>query len=176
MSKLNPADFAKEYENPLFFINDKLLRNVTHGAIYSVANMNDQELREAIMKDVLTITMLEIQLEHPIHFGFTRLLQFVPKFFHKRVLTQFHDPEIYRLMDIQRTETGSEIRIRKDHAILQAAMDYAGVWYSGFPIPEEVTVLVVNRAKVEELGGLDNAAKMVCMDIYQTVEGVSTVQ
>ena len=159
------SNFHPDHVDPIAFLNCEDAFQITDNYVFSITNMTDRELREAIIHDILSITMWEKENNRKLHFGFTRLNRFLPRHLHKRVSLQMKHDEICNLIQIQRNDSGSEIRIKDNHAILQAAMDYAGTWYTGFNIPDGVCVFSVNHELVEKLGGIDAIATLVVNDI-----------
>lgn len=159
------SNFHPDHADPIAFLNCRDAFQVTHTPYFSIENMSDEELRQSIIEDLVAVTMWEKLMSKKLHFGFSRFLYWIPRYMHKRVREQMSHPEIEGLICIQRTENNSEIRIRDNHAIIQAAMDYCGVWYDGFVIPKGVRVFSVNHERIEELGGIDAVAELVTKEI-----------
>ena len=159
------SNFHPDHVDPIAFLNCEDAFQITDNYVFSITNMTDRELREAIIHDILSITMWEKENNRKLHFGFTRLNRFLPRHLHKRVSLQMKHDEICNLIQIQRNDSGSEIRIKDNHAILQAAMDYSGVWYHGFNIPNDTNIFSVDHEQVEKLGGIDAITKLISSDI-----------
>lgn len=112
------SDFHYTHNDPIAFLNCEDAFQITHNCVFSIQNMSDRELREAIINDLLCVTMWEKECGKTLHFGFTKLYRFIPKSMHKRVRRQMKHDEICGLIDIKRTDNSSEIRIRDDRAIM----------------------------------------------------------
>lgn len=161
-------DFHDSLRNPEAFFNMEEIWEVVDNYVFSIRNVSEEELRRFIVQDVLAVTMWEKHFGRPIHFGMSKLMRFLNRDLYKRVWAAVRHEEIASLLKITRTDTGSEIRICDDRAILQAAMDYAGVWYSGYVMPE-TGVFRINRDALnlaaEAHGGFDNLASSIAMDV-----------
>lgn len=169
-----------EFVNPAVFLAKEHAWQITDGHVFSIDNMTDKELCEAIIDDVLSVTMWEKELGKKMHFGITQLLRFIPKCKQKRVKKALKHDDISGLIQIDRiyrgnTLTGSEIRIKDHPVILKAAMDYCGVWYGDEEIPEGELVIDCGALarKVHELGGIENTVESLTMDMVANIKDVS---
>ena len=112
-------------------LRDRDAREVSHGELFSIVNMDDRELREAIVQDILTVTMWEKEHDIEIPFPLGELCWYVPEELTDRIIYQLKSPEITPFLNTK----GEQYKIKDDPKILQAAMDYCGVWYDGFVMP-----------------------------------------
>ena len=159
------TDFHDEYVDAKTFLDCQEAFQVTHSFVFSINNMSDKELRESIVNDILCVTMWEKQFNKTIHFGFTKLMRFIPRYMHKRVLQQMKHQEICNLIVDTKSNGKSELRIRDERAILQAAMYYAGFWFTGYDIPKTGNIISVDHSRIEELGGINTAAELISNQI-----------
>lgn len=173
------SDFSVYYNTFQDYLKDEFVWGLVDNNVFSINNMDDRELREAILGDLLGVTMWEKQHNERVHFGFTKLLRLLPRSLHKRVKKQMKHDDIVELISIRPFDVrATEVRIVDNSAILQAAMDYAGIWYSGFNIPPDAICLnTENLAKaVEEHGSLENLASSLAMDLIATNPSILTEQ
>jgi len=139
---------------------------IVQGEVFSVKNMDDQELRESIVDDLLSVTFWEIQHSESVSFDTDALMRFITGSMRARVLDQLTHPEIAGLIEF--TDRG--IRIKTDRAILQAAQDYAGVWYGDFkPTDPTTKIITVNTdvlaSAIRACGSTDALATSLAMDL-----------
>lgn len=169
-------DFNEEFRDPYKLLNDGIIRQLVDNHLFSVKNMSPKELLESIVEDILMVTMWEIQSERKLHFGYTKLVQFLPRQLHPLIYESLRNEEISGLIEITVTQFHSkELRIKNNPVILQAAMDYCGVWYSGFTMPEE-GVISLDREKIQSLGGIDAIGQSVLMDMLANTASPVTKQ
>lgn len=163
------SDFNPEFKDPQKFLNCVYAFQLVHNSVFSVDNMSDEELRQSIIEDLLAITMWEKQFGEKLHFGFTRLFNFVLRSQRKRITEQMKHPEIEGLIHIFTPEghDHQQLRIIDKQPILQAAMDYCGCWYSGFNIPSDA--LRINHERIEELGGFDAVVDLVATEVMPQI-------
>ena len=159
-------DFPESHRDEKKFLGCEPAFQVVDNSCYSIDNMTDEELRESIIEDLLAVTMWEKQSNQKIHFGFQRFMRFLPirpisK--RERVFAQMHHADIVHLIDHKDDENDGELRIKDNHAILQAAMDYAGVWYSDFVMPDGA--VCIDRQAIEDAGGIETIATSLYMDV-----------
>lgn len=133
-------DFEPVYRDKDVLLNDEYIRQVVHNEAFSIVNMDDDELKESIIEDILTFTMWELQTSDKLSFTFSDLVCFLPEDLHGIVKDALESDEVSRYLDM---DTGDEIRIIKNRSILQEAMNYCGVWYSGFTVPDDVEIISV---------------------------------
>lgn len=155
-------------------VYSRMVADIKHGTeyLYSVSFMSDQELREAIVDDVLIYTMAPASEKSDTVFTINSFLKFVSVEHRERVIEQMNHPEVQKFIVCE----NDIIKFRSDdHDFLQQAMDFAGCWYHGFTPPKGTELLAVNLDKIVELGGLDNAVKAMSMELTATVTGGDTV-
>jgi hypothetical protein len=171
-------DFLPDFADPEVFLNYEFAFQVIHNPVFSINNMSDEELRQSIIEDLLSVTMWEKQFNRKLHYGFTRFLHFLPRHMHSRVYDQMKHVEIIDLIEVTITKTGSELRIRDNREILQAAMDYASVWYSGFSFPNDTSIIFLDREAIStafvESGGVEALASSLTMDIVANTQNNKT--
>lgn len=115
------------------FLGPKLWEKITN---WAVSETTDQLVRKAIVADVLLITMFELQNATKFTWSVEALLEYVPKGFHPKVLEQLEHDEISELFELDwMSKAHIEIRVRAEYQLLQAAMEFCGVFYEGFTKP-----------------------------------------
>ena len=125
------SDFRPEYADFNVLLNTDVAWEVVDNEVFSVASMNGREIRESLVQDVLMVTMWEKHFNKKAHFTPQMLYHNIATTRLKsRVCTQMANAEVHKLMTI--SSEGDSIRIKDDPVILQAAMDYCGVYYTGF--------------------------------------------
>lgn len=103
--------------------------------LFSVRNMDDEELRQAVVEDLLAAADWERQGKL-IDIRSANLTRFLPAELHGRVASALADPFVQSLLE---RRDDDQVRIHKDH--LQDAMDFAGVWLEGFePLTDEPVI------------------------------------
>lgn len=169
-------DFDSSYRDVNVLLNDEDIRQVVHNELWSVDNMTDQELMESIINDILFITIWEIQTGDTANFDFVEFFKFVTLEHRPRITAMMQRNEIFGLIEEKWSAEGCQLRIRNDHAVLQAAMDFCGVYYSGFDMPDDVIIINhdVLDEKISEAGGIDNLAAIIAMDIQAEEYGAFT--
>jgi hypothetical protein len=162
------SNFLKSQADGQKLLDDKMLRQVAHGHLFSIEHMSDEELRQSIVEDILMVTMWEKEFSQKLHFGWTQFTRFVERRHHKRINEQIRHDEICDLIVEAKSPYKTELRIRDDRNILQAAMDYCGCWYEGYSMPAE-GVLCINRDALEDAisdhGGYDQLIQAITMDV-----------
>jgi len=144
--------------------------------------MSDEELRQSIIDDVLLVTMIEKEEKVTIDFDQQQLFRWIKPLQHRRVYEQLGHPEISGLIE----QKNGQIRIKDQHEILQASMDYCGHWWDGFTIPNGPGIVTLNHEvfeeKVNAAGGFDQFVESIAhevmaiaMDQDSTVPGNKTV-
>lgn len=157
-------DFMPEFIDFDKFLKEDAAWQLVSNEVFSVDHMSDKELREAIVEDVLTATMWEKQTGKRIDFTMNTLCRFLSHEQRVRIKEAMIHPEIYSLFD---PNFNDNIRIFDTQVILQAAMDYVGVWFTGYVMPEGA--LCVDRQALQEAmdthGGIDNFIDAIVMDL-----------
>ena len=146
------------------FITDIHARQVLHSYDFSIDNMNDRELRESIIDDLLTVTMMERVNNITMRFGYSQLFKLLLRSQLKRVTNAMKHDEINGLINRYSTSGYPELRIHTRKEILQTAMEYCGAYYEGFSIPDGVTVYSlsgIGQVMIEEMGVENTAALIV---------------
>lgn len=171
------SDFCSEYADFNVLLNTDMAWEVVDNEVVYVANMNDREIRKSLVQDVLMVTMWEKYFNKKAHFTPQMLYRNITSTRLKsRVCTQMANAEVHKLMTI--SSEGDSIRIKDDPAILQAAMDYCGVYYTGFEMSKEC--IVVNQENLQHAadaaGGIDELAQSVLMDLNATTKNPGTMQ
>ena len=167
-------DFAPEYRDPSLLIGDDSVREVVHNECFSVDNMDDREVMESIVNDILMVTMWEKQTGEKTQFRFQELLMHLNGDQWDRVLGLMDNNEISGLISITEGVEGPELRIKDNHEILQASMDYCGIWYTGFIVPEGTSV--IKAAEGMSLEEAEAEALSIVMDQMATVPAARTLQ
>ncbi|PZR93496.1 MAG: hypothetical protein DI537_10270 [Stutzerimonas stutzeri] len=107
--------------------------------IFSVRNMDDEELRQTVVEDLVALADWERQGKE-IDFTAASLSRFLRPDLHDRVASALSDPFVQSLLE---RRTDGQLRIHKDH--LQDAMDFCGVWLEGFEILTDGPVICAFR-------------------------------
>lgn len=145
------------------FINDPLIRELADTEFCSLSGYTDEEIRQSVVQDILTITFWEKTFGEKKLFNLLELLKFVHRDNLYRVLDALHHPEVSGL--VERTKDG--LRIRNNRSIEQHAMDYCGVYMSGYDMPEGT--IVTNRQEAADTfryyGSVENMAAALAMDL-----------
>ena len=170
------SDFRPEYADFNVLLNTDVAWEVVDNEIYSVANMSGREIRESIIQDALMVTMWEKHFNKKAHYELKELYRNIKNLRLKsRVCIQLTNPEIIQMLDLS---NGNSVRIKNDPAILQAAMDYCGVYYTGFEMSKEC--IVVNQENlqhaVDAAGGIGELAQSVLMDLNANTKNPGTMQ
>lgn len=148
-------------------MNDSHCWQVVHGEFFSVDAMTDMELQEAIINDILQVTMLEKETGKKCNFTEKTLVRFLFSEQKERVAKML--VEVMGLINLIETTPDNfpnfsvemskrvierhsylQLRIKDNRVILQEAMNFAGCWYDGFNPPEGVQVLSLNMEKVNK--------------------------
>lgn len=164
-------DFNPHDADPIAFAADRFARELcdTDGMISFVADYSEQEIRQSVIQDILTFTMWEIQFEKTIDFTPQQLMAYCSNETCVRVISALNHPDVLALIEYR----DQQIRIKDNREIRQAAMDYCGVFFDGYSMPEGV--IIVNREAMHEAidahGGLDNLVTAMAMDITATHPG-----
>jgi len=91
-----------------------------------VSKMNNEELRRAIIENILVVTMWEKTFKERAVYTLAELFHHVHPVNYVRVQGQFYSSHVQDLL-----EKGSkELRIKQ--SMLEAAMTYCGVFYHGY--------------------------------------------
>lgn len=165
-------DFYPTFRDFNIMLAEDAAWQVVNNDVYNIDNMSDEELRQSIIDDVLAVTIWEKQTGDQAVFGMDVLCRYLTEEQKLRVESLIHQHEINPYFDI----TPTSIRIKDDRTLLQAAMDYAGVWYDGFDCPEGAFSLDRDafHEAVEEFGGLDNLATALAMELGSTHHSTNT--
>ena len=170
MSK--PFDFFPDFRDFNRYLSEDLAWQVVNGEFFNIDNMTDLELRQSIVDDVLSITMWEKQTEQQVVFDVNTLCRLLTHEQRVRVKEAIQHPDIAKFFSADK-----EIRILETQEILQSAMAYCGVWFTGYDCPNDIISL--NREALEEAietnGGIDNLVMGMAMDLNATHESSKTL-
>jgi hypothetical protein len=174
------SSFHPMFTSFAMYAADEDLREVKVGELFSIAAMNDHELRQSIVQDILAPTMWELEKGESVNFDLTEFLRFVPDSGDRqRVLHQMWHDDIKDLILGKlcgNNDNNGQVRIKTDRASMQAAMDYCGVWAHGYDMPEGVIVTNYDDLDnaAETHGGLENLAASLYQDMSASVSGNQT--
>lgn len=167
-------DFLPEFMDFDRWLAEELAWQLANGEFFNIDNMSDRELREAIVDDVLGVTIWEKQSGKRANFTFNILTRFLTHEQRVRVKEAMTHPEIYPFFDPNFNEN---IRIFDTIPVLQAAMEYAQVWFSGYDQP--AGLISVDREKLQQMindnGGIENVADGLLMEMVATHETSKTI-
>lgn len=167
-------DFIPEFIDFSKMLTEPLAWQVAHGEVFSVDNMSDDELRQSIVDDVLAVTIWEKQMDQKVDFTVDTLCRFLSVEQKTRVQEVMKHPFIWGLFN---PDLKDNIRILDDKAVLQAAMNYCGVWFTGYDTPDGI--IRIDRHALQEAmdnnGGIDNLVNGLVMDLTATHSGTTTV-
>lgn len=169
----NKSNFHPLCRDPEFFLGDEESWEVKMGESFSIVNMSDAELMEAIVQDVLCVTAWEQEMNRKLDFGIEQLLRFVPsQIWREKVVLLLKQGEIKGLFD----QNGTQVRIKSDRAVMQTAMDYCGLWMYGYDIPDSALKFNAEgfTEAVEKHGGLNNLVAAMGMDLHASSSGNNT--
>ena len=166
------SDFVQSSWND--FLNEKFSWELVMTQFFSVRNMDDKELQKAILSDLLGVTFWEKEKNTKVSFTEDDLIRFIYGQQRHRITEMLNHENISNLISVE----NDQIRIRDQHEILQAAMEFAGVWFGKYEPKDPTGVLKINRDVVSEedkkVGGLDNFIQSISMDlISNTAENIS---
>lgn len=161
--------------------NDPYAWQIVHGSFFSVDNMTDEEVQEAIFNDVLVAQYSNMP------FNWYDLFRFIGP----STMSSYHElprvmRRINRVLNLLVSDTvmnlisinGDSITIREGRVYHQAAMDAAGFWPEGFDAPPGVNVIRITdegREMFDQLGA-EGLADLVMMDMMATTDISRTVQ
>lgn len=165
-------DFHPDHKNPSVFLQCIDSRAVRHEIIdgevmWSIDAMDDDELREAIVEDILGISMWEIQTGQKITYHFEEMTRFlIWNHQYERVAEMLKSEAVTRFVE----QIEGEYRIKNSQEIRQAAMDYCGVWYSDYRMGEDVVVFdnqhrEAMKSTIDQHGGIEQLAVALSMDL-----------
>jgi len=114
------------YESFKKLLSDRDAWELRDSAEMQVSRMSNEEIRQAIIENILVVSMWEKIFEEKASYTLDELVCYVFPFNHTRVQAQFHSSDVQNLL-----EKGSkELRIKP--SMLEAAMEYCGVFYHGY--------------------------------------------
>lgn len=158
------VDFLQMFvTNPQLMLDEQDAWQVVDGEVFSITNMTDDELSEAIIDDVLCVTMFEMQTGQKLHFDCSTLQRFLKTDeLRQRVNSVLmNNPQMMYFID------GHTFRIRNSVHVLQEAMDFCGTFYTGYEMPEGV--ISVNRQELDSMMSLfdqlENIATSLSMEL-----------
>lgn len=128
-------DYLKIYKDPYIFLNDEDARSLTDKYV-NIKDLSDKQLMFAILDDILSVTMYEIQFNKYISYGPDEITQYVKdKEDIERIFNLILDSDLTRYLEIKEIKNNMELRIINDRNVLQEVMDKIGVWYTDYDIP-----------------------------------------
>jgi hypothetical protein len=169
------SNFHPLYRTFAMLADDELGREVKDSDFGSIRFMNERELLESIVHDILWPTIWEMEKSESVCFDAAEFLRFVPRAEDREMITDMMGHvEIAGLIE----HKDGQLRIKKDRAILQAAMDYCGVWAHGFDMPPDALVTNFEAVgdAIEQHGSIENFAAALMMDMNSTVPSNDTLQ
>ena len=125
-------NFNEVFTNFSSMLADEDAWQITDGEFFSVKNMTDEELGEAIINDILIATFFEKE-GNTVNFTPEILIRFLCGSIRAKVLKKLQSKELAGYLDT----TNGQLRIKNDRNILQAAQDYAGVVFDGFEFTDQ---------------------------------------
>lgn len=166
--------FGKIPETAQEFLDCMMVREFMDCEFHSTAWMSEQEMKESIIQDILTFTMEENKFPgEKLFLDFGELTRFVNNKSVNFAVGFVTSAEFQAL--VLYGEKG--YRVKPEREILQAAMDYCGVYWEGFKMPPDC--ICVDREafkeQVDKHGGLNNFATALEMDIQASVPTQSNV-
>lgn len=163
--------------NPILDTDEKFLAErytrelMEDGLAWDTLNMSDGDLRSAIIADLVSFLMWEKEKNTKLHITFEELTRFVDRSDVERIRQQLDHSEIKHLFDFD----GNVYRMKDNHEILQAAMDFSGIWYDNFTPDSGDDVVKINHdvlhTAVTKHGGIDNLAAALSMELECNVPG-----
>lgn len=154
MIKFEMSDGLDEVAN---FQNEPLSRELCDYSadgveIFSIGAMSDEEVHQSVIQDILAATMIQKEQGVSLEYDFANMIRFVDARNHERVIAALHDEEVQSLI----IQENGQYRIADEPTVLQAAMDFCGIYYEGFDWPDHV--IIVNREGFQEkmIGLLDH--------------------
>ena len=163
------SDFVQSSWND--FLNEKSSWELVMTHFFSVRNMDDKELQEAILSDLLGVTFWEKEKNTKVSFTKDDLIRFIYGQQRRRITEMLNHENISKLISVE----NDQIRIRDQYEILQAAMEFAGVWFGDHEPEDPTGVLKIDRAvmnkEIEKAGSLDNLIQSVSMDLISNTAG-----
>lgn len=129
-------DFIKRYKDSNVFLNDLDGRclSPSYIDITNISDISDEDLMIAILDDILSITMYELQFKRKIKFDPDELTRFIPDMSDKeRIFNLLLNSDINRYIEVG---NNLEIRLIPGRDNYQDAMDYVCVWYGDYDLPD----------------------------------------
>lgn len=163
------TNFNKDLNTKDKFLGEPYVRELMDDGCWSSVNMEDDVLRTSIISDLLAFVFWEKEYKEPLNITFSELTRFVDRADLDRIQKQLDHDEIKHLIDV----TEGVYRLKEDRQILQAAMDYCGVWYSDYDAPSDFGVVSVNHVAIDEAvqqhGSIENLAISLAMELTSGV-------
>lgn len=160
---MSDNDFNPGDGDPEKFIKDPYVRELIDSEFISVDDFTSDEQREAIIQDILTMTFWEKRYNKKLNFDFDELMRFVKPYRRPHIQDQLMHASVQALI----TMDEGQLRIKPNREIEQAAMDFCGVYFTGYVMPEGA--IIINReafeASVQLHGGLEQFTESVLMDV-----------
>jgi hypothetical protein len=165
---MSAFNFPPEHRDPVVFLACKWARELQDDeTMPSVVDFDDEEIRQAIVQDIMSATFWEKQTGEKLSFDFEELVRFVNPASRARVEEQIKHGDVQELI----VEVHGQLRLRDQRSVEQAAMDFCGVYYDGYEMP--YGVLKVDRSAIaqaiEDHGGINQFADSLKMDLQSNV-------
>lgn len=165
---MKTINFPPEHLDPKVFLDCKYARELQDDpSATSVTDYTDEEVRHSIVQDVLAVTFWEKQVGGKLNFDWSELVRFIGAASLVRVEEAYKHPDVQVHLQV----TDGQIRLKEGRVLEQAAMDYCGVWYDGFDMPDDV--FRVNRDALSDAVGrhssIEKLADALMMDMQSTV-------
>lgn len=152
--------FPTEFINKELFFNSEKFWSLVEDEITNFKEISNKELRIAIIRDLLFITMWEKIFNKKCVFSVKELTRFVRKDMMMVVLYEMSHPEIKSLIHEEINNQTTEFRIKDNPVIIQAAMEYCNVYYEGYTLFDGAITLI-NNNDVSEID--------LIRDVYSTL-------
>lgn len=158
------------------FLGDRYARELTYiEDVCCTSNMTDKEIRESILVDLMNFHFWELEHQTKLHIDFGELTRHAKKAEYLRILEQLSHPDIASCFK-QDKDTGA-ISIIPTRENLQWCMDYSGVWFEGYQMPDDVIRINTDvfDNKVREHGGVENLISAMAMELMSNSPYSGTV-
>ena len=154
-------DFHPDHRDPVKFLQCEEARQLVNGEFFNINNMSNDELMQAIIDDVLAVTIWEIQTGLTLYFDMSELTRFLTLSQKLRLTSLLKNDEVKKYLEYK----GAQIRIKTDPYTLKSAMEYVGVSYNNYALPGPV--IQVNREAFKSFD-FNDLAKSIAMDLEST--------
>lgn len=170
---MSTFDFYPTFVDFNVMLAEEAAWQVVNNDVFNIDNMSDKELRQAIVEDVLCVTIWEKQTGKKADFTFDTLTRYLTEKQKSKVKASLFHDEIFPFFN----HFPDNLRVSDNKRTLQAAMDYCGVWFNGYDMPNGIIRMdreSVHEA-VEKHGGLDNLIDSMVMSLVSTHDAPTTL-